>query len=82
MNGDRFSFWQKAYLVTLVLFLAVLGVCVFALADYSYGETVEGTEKSCITEAAYIRKALELELDKASDDAIPAICLQYADLCS
>ena len=82
MNGDRFSFWQKAYLFTLVLFLAVLGICVFTLADYTYGETVEETEKNCITEAAYIRKALELELEKASDDAIPAICLQYAGLCS
>lgn len=80
MNREYFNFWQKAYLVTLVLFLAVLGICVFALADYTYGETVEGTEKNCITEAAYIRKTLELELEGINDADIPALCNRYADL--
>ena len=82
MNGDHFSFWQKAYLVTLILFLAVLGICVFAIADYSYGETVEGTEKNCITEAAYIKKTLELEFEGISDSEIPTVCRQYVELYS
>ena len=80
MKREYFNFWQKAYLATLILFLAVLGVCVFALADYTYGETVEGTEKNCITEAAYIRKTLELELEGINDADIPALCNRYADL--
>ena len=82
MNREYFNFWQKAYLVTLVLFLAVLGICVFALADYTYGETVEGTERTCITEASYIKKALELELSRTEEGAIPAVCRQYVELYS
>jgi hypothetical protein len=81
MSRESFSFWQKAYLFTLVLFLAVLGICVFALADYTYGETVEETEKNCITEASYFRKALEAELSGTNDADASAICNRYADLC-
>ena len=73
MSRESFSFWQKAYLFTLVLFLAVLGICVFALADYTYGETVDETEKNCITEAAYFRKALETELSGTNDADASAI---------
>lgn len=82
MNRESFNFWQKAYLVTLILFLAVLGICVFALADYTYSGTVEGTEAGCLTEASYVKRTLELELDGVSDSEIPAICRQYVELYS
>lgn len=52
-------FWQKTYLLTLVLFLVCLNAGILSLAYYTYSGNVEATENACRAENDYIARSFE-----------------------
>ena len=59
----RMKFFEKTYLLTLVLFLVFLNGCVLMLSLYSYENRVEATEQVCLSEQYAIRQAFEADWD-------------------
>lgn len=57
------KFFEKTYLLTLVLFLVFLNGCVLMLSLYSYDSRVEATEQVCMSEQYAIRQAFEDDYD-------------------
>lgn len=72
-------FWQKTYLLTLILFLLCLNAGIFSLAYYNYYESVEAAEDACRAENDYIAKSLErdyADMLSAGSAASPALLMQ------
>ena len=59
----RMKFFEKTYLLTLVLFLVFLNGCVLMLSLYSYENRVEATEQVCLSEQYTIEQAFEADWD-------------------
>lgn len=57
------KFWQKTYILTLLLFLVCLNAGIFALTYYTYGENVQAAEDVCRAEQTYISKSFERDLE-------------------
>lgn len=52
-------FWQKTFLLTLVLFLLCLNAGIFSLAYYTYQRNVSAVEDACRAENDYIARSFE-----------------------
>ncbi|MBQ4289823.1 MAG: HAMP domain-containing histidine kinase [Clostridia bacterium] len=52
-------FWQKTYILTLILFLFCLYLGLFSLAFYTYGKNVQNMESVCRAEQDYLLKSFE-----------------------
>ena len=59
----KMRFWQKTYVLTLILFLVCLYVGLFSLAFYTYGKNVKSAEDVCRSEQNYIVKSFERDHD-------------------
>ena len=55
----KMKFFEKTYLLTLVLFLVFLNGCVLMLSFYSYDSRAEATAQVCLSEQYAIRQAFE-----------------------
>ena len=57
------KFWQKTYVLTLVLFLVCLNGGIFALVRYTYSGLAEAEERTCRAQFAYLAQMLEAALE-------------------
>ncbi|MBQ7337350.1 MAG: HAMP domain-containing histidine kinase [Clostridia bacterium] len=57
------KFFERTYLLTLVLFLVFLNGCILMLTLYSYERRVDATEQVCLSEQYTIRQAFEDDYD-------------------
>ena len=74
----KMRFWQKTYLLTLLLFLACLYAGLFSLAFYTYGKNVRNTEALCRSEHNYIAKSFERDYEDliaAGSEASPSLLM-------
>ncbi len=55
----KMKFFERTYLLTLLLFLAFLNGCILMLTLYSYESRVEAMEQVCLSEQYTIRHAYE-----------------------
>ncbi len=55
----KMRFWQKTYILTLVIFLLCLNAGIFGLSYYTYHENVQLAEKTASDAAAYAMKSFE-----------------------
>ena len=72
-------FWQRTYLVTLLLFLVCLYAGLFSLAFYTYGQSVESTESACLAEMRYLTRSFERDLhdmEEAENGTSPKLLMQ------
>ncbi len=58
----KLKFWQKTYLLTLVVFLLCLDLSVFALAYYSYRHNLNEAADSASSLESYISRSFERDL--------------------
>ena len=75
----KMRFWQKTYVLTLLLFLACLYAGLFSLAFYTYGKNVQNTETLCRSEQNYIVKSFERDyedMNAAGDNANPSLLME------
>ncbi len=75
----RRRFWQRTYLVTLLLFLVCLYAGLFSLAFYTYGRSVENTENACLAEERYLARSFERDLhdmEEAENGTSPKLLMQ------
>ena len=74
----KIRFWQKAYVLTLLLFLVCLYAGLFSLAFYTYGKNVQNVESLCRSEQNYIVKSFERDfedMNAAGENANPSILM-------
>ncbi len=74
----KMRFWQKTYLLTLLLFLVCLYVGLFSLAFYTYGKNVQNVESLCRSEQNYIVKSFERDfedMNAAGENANPSLLM-------
>lgn len=55
----KLKFWQKTFILTLIIFLVSLNVGVFSLALYTYRRDLESERAGCRAEVYYIARAFE-----------------------
>lgn len=55
----KIRFWQKTYILTMILFLLCLYVGIFSLAFYSYQRNMQNVENACLAEQNYIAMSFE-----------------------
>ena len=75
----KMRFWQKTYLLTLLLFLVCLYVGLFSLAFYTYGKNVQNVESLCCSEQSYIVKSFERDfedMNAAGSNANPSLLME------
>ena len=74
----KMRFWQKAYILTLLLFLVCLYAGLFSLAFYTYGKNVQNVESLCRSEQNYIVKSFERDfedMNAAGENANPSLLM-------
>lgn len=72
-------FWQKTYVLTLILFLLCMNAAIFSLAYYTYHRSVESNADGCRSERFYIEKSFERDYDdmnSAGAGADPVLLMQ------
>jgi len=75
----KIRFWQKTYILTLLLFLVCLYTGVFSLAYYTYGKSVENAESLCGSEYGYISRSFERDFNamtSGSDKSSPSLLME------
>ncbi|MBQ9543913.1 MAG: HAMP domain-containing histidine kinase [Clostridia bacterium] len=55
----KLRFWQKTYVLTLILFLLCLYAGLFSLAFYTYDKNVKNLEELCRSEQSYVAASFE-----------------------
>ncbi|MBR4799428.1 MAG: HAMP domain-containing histidine kinase [Clostridia bacterium] len=55
------KFWQKTFLLTLLLFLVFLNGGIFSLAVYTHGRNLDSERANCRAEVYYIARAFECD---------------------
>ena len=74
----KIRFWQKTYVLTLLLFLLCLYIGLFSLAFYTYNKNVQNVESLCKSEQNYIVKSFERDLEdmiSAGENANPSLLM-------
>ena len=74
----RMRFWQKTYLLTLLLFLVCLYVGLFSLAFFTYQKNVQNVESLCRSEQNYIARSFErdfVDMQAAGSEANPSLLM-------
>ena len=56
-------FWQKTYILTLILFLVCLNAGILSLTLFTYGKSVRSAEESAGAEQYYIARSFERDLE-------------------
>ena len=73
-------FWQKTYILTLLLFLFCLYAGVFSLAVYTFNKSVEDKETLCRAEQDYIASSFERDYNMIFDYGVagssPSLLMQ------
>lgn len=75
----KIRFWQKTYILTLLLFLVCLYTGIFSLAFYTYNRSVENAEDVCRTEQSYIAMSFErdyTDLTSSGNGSSPSLLMQ------
>ena len=62
------KFWQKTYLLTLILFLLCLNIGILSLTVYTYRKNIEATEITASAEQNYIALSFERDHDSLMSD--------------
>ena len=73
----RIRFFERTYLFTLALFLLFLNGGVFALAFYTYGNSVTAAEQVCRSEEAALTEAFLRDLEITSEDNHNLLLISY-----
>ena len=55
----KLKFWQKTYILTLIVFLISLNAGIFSLAVYTHGRDINAERENCRAEVYYIAQAFE-----------------------
>ncbi|MBO4501550.1 MAG: HAMP domain-containing histidine kinase [Clostridia bacterium] len=55
----KLKFWQKTYILTLIIFLISLNAGIFSLAVYTHGRDMNAERENCRAEVYYIAQAFE-----------------------
>lgn len=75
----KMRFWQKTYILTLVMFLICLNVGVLSLTLYTYQRNIEATETAVAAEQYYIAMSFERDYDaliESNASASPSLLMQ------
>ncbi len=76
----KLRFWQKTYLLTLVLFLVCLNMGILSLTVYTYRKSVESTETTVKAEQSYVAMSFERDYEDLLADypasADPTLLMQ------
>ena len=75
----KMRFWQKTYILTLILFLLCLNAGILSLTFYTYGKSVESVEQSAGAEQYYIARSFERDLEDliaAGESQSPELLMQ------
>lgn len=64
----KMRFWQKAYLLTLALFLICLDGGVLSLTVYTHSKNVEAAENTASAEQKYVAMSFERDLEDVTND--------------
>lgn len=63
----KMRFWQKTYILTLLLFLICLNAGILSLTVYTYQKNVEASETAVIAEQYYVAKSFERDLEDMTE---------------
>ena len=72
-------FWQKTYILTLILFLVCLNAGILSLTYYTYSKSVASAEETAGAEQYYIASSFERDLSDllaAGDKQSPELLMQ------
>ena len=73
----RVKFFERTYLFTLALFLLFLNGGVFALAFYTYDNSISAAEQVCRSEEAALTEAFLRDLELVSEDNQQLLLISY-----
>lgn len=73
----KMKFFERTYLLTLLLFLLFLNGGVFALAVYTHDNSVEAAEQVCRSEEFYIVEAFERDLEAVNGTGEQLLQVSY-----
>ena len=65
-NADKkikLRFWQKAYLLTLALFLLCINGGILSLTVYTHGENVKAAEEAAKAQQYYVAVSFERDME-------------------
>lgn len=71
-------FWQKTYILTLILFLVCLNVGILSLTLFTYSKSVRSAEESAGAEQYYIARSFERDLEdmlSVSEEQSPSLLM-------
>ena len=75
----KMRFWQKTYIVTLVIFLICLNIGILSLTLYTYQKNIEAAETAVAAEQYYIAMSFERDYDalmESYENASPSLLMQ------
>ena len=75
------KFWQKTFILTLVLFLVCFAVGIFAVAVYFNDQLNTSCENTCLAEQFYIVKSFtaDSEYTVATGGSVGELMMSYCD---
>lgn len=73
----RLKFFERSYIITLLLFLLLLNICIFSLAFYTHNKSVTAAEKICISEHFCIIEAFERDYDISNEQNDRLLIMSY-----
>ena len=73
----RRRFFEKTYLVTLVLFLIFLNISIIVLCIFTFDSTMESTKRACLAEENAVKSAFENEAATLSDEGVYLLQVSY-----
>ena len=59
----KMRFWQKTYILTLILFLACLNAGIISLTLFTHSKSVRSAEVSAGAEQFYVARSFERDLE-------------------
>ena len=71
------KFFEKSYIITLLLFLLLLNTCIFSLAFYTHSKSVAAAERICISEHFCIIEAFERDYDISNEQNDRLLIMSY-----
>ena len=70
-NADKkikLRFWQKAYLLTLALFLLCINGGILSLTVYTHGENVKAAEEAAKAQQYYVAVSFERDMEYLAEN--------------
>ena len=80
-NADKkikLRFWQKAYLLTLALFLLCINGGILSLTVYTHGENVKAAEEAAKAQQYYVAVSFERDMEYLAENGGSAALLMEA----